>query len=341
MAIWSAFVDESGPLFELDRSAALVAWVLQGYPSRVQSEALRRLLHEALPGLVYPMHATRMRIVGHRVEAALRHAPLASTAAIEAARRVLESPDPQARLLADHTADGREAPWHVLQAADLWLWNRFPGLHRLLDDERIQADARMDRLFEQLCRGGMAFVVAAYDAPAPGEVSVAARYERVLSGLLERTGQILGGPRDVHVMVRTAHFHPDVAPSNAAQRARAFPLPGQPVGFTVSRPEVYRRAVHPGLVLADLAANRLGREVLPASTWDGARRAARVLPVERVPAFRGARGPLPTLAAEGAPREHVTAAFLRSGAPPPPLTDVRPGWAAEQALAWAAAVGAR
>ncbi|MEZ4240551.1 MAG: hypothetical protein R3F59_31230 [Myxococcota bacterium] len=275
------------------------------------------------------MHAAELRIVASRIVGALRDVPGASRAARHAADLATRATGSAGRELVDRVARD-EVTWSSLQCADTWLSVMHPRAYRALDAERLRGDQQMDALFAELFRNGDAFVVANHDPPCD-DPDAATRYERMLTGLLERLVQVLADEPPPQVLVRCAQFHTDARVGPPAGRAATFDVRGCRCSLLTTRPQTYRAHVHPGIVLADFAANRLHREAVPRDSWAAFRAASRTLQVVRRPARLDRE--LPTAAGEGAPRDAVTAAF--AGAP---AALDGAGWAVEQANLWVRAL---
>jgi hypothetical protein len=138
--------------------------------------------------------------------------------------------------------------------------------------------------------------------------------------------------------------------SDQVRRAERLPLLAPPEGSPDDRVRIlqyriqpYDQLVHPGIVLADFAANRLRASLGQAARWAELRRTAagRVALSIEAPALAFPHaGPLPACALHGEARTKIAQAFeTRTNVD---LGRILPGWGHDQAAAWiqAAARGA-
>jgi hypothetical protein len=251
---------------------------------------------------------------------------------------------------------GQRLDHGVLSSCDTWLRRHAPASHDKLRWEMEKQRTAMTQLLKMVGREcyGMdrCFVVGAWDAGGGGPAGD--RYLRLLSTLLERTAQIVGGGAAaptlwIYVATRDVVEHGARRPlgsRHVQDRANAapHPLPGgsglPPIVAVARPPQAYDADVHPGIVLADFVANQLGHVLRVDRTWretaDAAERHVG-LAVEARPSWMTATSKLPTLAIEGPWRDAVRGALSGADLPAPPPASDLPAWTREQADAWIAA----
>lgn len=361
---WQLFLDESGRLD--GRELSVVAGVLVPHP-RTQSwdRGVREALERLFPAVPYPPHASTLAFTASRAVGCMM-SPAPST---EDERRLHARCQPAITALRGATeaevralvaaADRGEWPTHTaLACADAWLWARAPlaaAELRAIVEEQDRAFAHALRTM--LRADGCAVVGAAHLPGADGAPVEATtdHYLRVVEAALERVVALLRGrataPVRLWLSVESRHLDDPTLGARVplmsrqlaevARRVTAAPWfePAAELRIVVDRPATKSPSLHPGIVLADFASNRLRRRIRNGSSY----RALRMwlerdlgLDVERRPGFTGGDEDLPTVAALGVPREAITAAV--EGRAPVALGDVRARWAKDQAERWVEAV---
>jgi len=376
MGTWQLFVDESGDFGAAESDLAIVGVLLEGYASPQLAIALRRALNRIFVGAPYPPHAahhncpttllwaslldvpgipTSERFV-RRTEGALRIAR-GSSAQAAAFREVCEAADAARRLgEADAPVSMRTLNLRAARSFYRWLERIAPAEHAALTSESEQqradfVDFLATTLAGETATKSTALVVAwrGGQMDKKGErTDGSAEYAELYGALIERALAFVVAKESesqlwVHVaergesqqrlqaLQRTAVAHPLV------RRARHAPT------VTIAKVQRYDGRVHPGIVIADFAANRmLGRVLGVAKRWDDVAAESRavigVAPAARC-AIVSASGVLPAATSSGSARDAVRCAA--EGSAPPTVTG--PVWAREQAKAWVDAIrgGAR
>lgn len=364
----SLFVDESGAFDGHDPSVVAGLLVDRGL-DEVAGAPIRAELERIWGPGPWPPHATELRFpVAPVLYRAWRPRPgqaamaegraiVPFRAELGALAAALESSRFGPRL--DAIRDGAFPTRDDIEEADATL-RRHPALGAM----RALLEKREELTRDLLARlgrrsGGVTLVAAlADDRPPGGAPSAGALREdtwlRALSVVFERVAR-LEGRAEVDLLVLTRNVEVgglgpvpmqarwlDTLAEEATRRAGAD-LRFRPAGTVFRYQEDAKQGalVHPMLALADWVANRLRHLVRQRpGDWDtlAARLVAmRVVPgpgaLERTPRGR-ALGPLPTVAAAGAPEERIRAAFGGE------TVDVgETGWEWDQARRWVAAAG--
>ncbi len=341
--------------------------------------ALRTEIERIFPTASWPPHASVLRVPASRVWLALANAGAPSPErerALAQARPAVEvvqrSRTHAAEALREAARRPGEPDYALLLAVDALVRRENPGAHarlvQLVRNEFAAFQAFLRHAAESVVRGNMLAVAGAgtqfEDAPAAGPGQVAHdRYLDALETLFERVLMVVREqPRaantDVRIWCRVAtrgvtlgEMRPRTWPSlnahyvaEAARRAASVPaLPGRVTPRIVPSEFVtrYDATVHPGVVLADFAANQMrhvltGQAAHPgwAALAHGVTRALGVPPTRAVELLGGRE--LPAIAAPDVPRAAVAAAFR--GGEIPELAGEPMVWAREQAAAWVAEV---
>jgi hypothetical protein len=342
-------IDESGN-FDLPADRVCVGGLLlKEADSPMLRLALKTQLDVIFPHLDYPPHATcynrpsQHLVAWKRLSMERRKAvPLGLAMLLDTAeQQVLNTPGAPAELSGPGGAPLLTPP--LLARLDDWLRLHATGALDPLNTVRSSSQAKLEQLLAhltQLCPGHCAVVAAAEVPSVSAPASAPDRYLRLLAVLFERLIALLhSGPPGPRLVVRIASrgvwrptgartplAHADVLAAYQ-EAVRASPT-GVDIELQVEPPEDYDAQVHPGLVLADFAMNRL-RSRLGARTWSilaGQLKASLQLPAELFVAHVGRH--LPTIAAH-------TALPLN---PRPPGGEA--GWMEQQAAQWASALQA-
>lgn len=330
---WQLFVDESGAGWRGEERFLLGGVLVPHRPTTSFRTDLERRLRAASPGLPWPIHAQRLAIPAARLEAVRLGADGCSAVARSLAERIADLAEPAVQAWARSLEGRKESELPALLELDLWLRRSHPGDHAALTGEARRVETA---LLAELAAVRGAVAVASVDPPASD--GPRARYLRVFQGLLERVALVVD-PRD-RVLVRSARY-PEVDRVDLAAAIRDLvPQVRRPAFLEATAPERWADGLHPGLVLADLVANRLRR----ATSGDWERVVRRIERTLRIPVVAATPhgSALPTLAAEGSPRRAVS--LRLSGAPADRAVSeidraAVQGWAREQAEAWIRALG--
>lgn len=365
--VWQLFVDESGDFDDPEAEVAVAGVLVRAYDSAQLRIRLRQALERAVPVGLYPPHTNRLNIPAWIALASMVHVAegesgarfrKAADPAIRAIEASAEAPAVQAReAVRAYRESGKEVSWEVGRAVDAWLAEAHPHAHRRLACVSRDIDAALVQLLERLqsgvLDGGRCFVSCAWSGPE--DLGSEDRYLRLLEVLLERVFALSAGPRPpeqrifAHVATRRVRAGHDGAGGDEREKMRvehlaavARPATTFPVGcnpphvvFFPHPPAKYDASVHPGIVLADIAANRLlGRVLVASSGWEQVQSfaaAAVGLPVDAsVRALDTSRAG--SIAASGAPRDAIRSAFR--GEPHETTWPQAPRWAGDQARVW-------
>jgi hypothetical protein len=360
MSTWQLYVDETGNFSSSTGDLAVAGVLVRGYATPDLDLVLRRKLGEIFVGVPYPAHAAH-----HNLRSSLLWGPLHDRAVqgpfAERFRRATEpgaalgrsavAPEAVAfRAAVASASTPKKLHYAVLGDFDRWLRREHPGAHALLSQEgdRQRADLAtfLQRDLAAVLPERTVTIVAAWQAGGPAEEtpSVAAadlRYVALYESLIERAAAFVA-ERDrasqlwIHLAGR-GERHGQIGRLNAAQTtALHHPL----LARAASPPQIYRteprgydERVPPGIVLADFAANALGRTLREPWSW---RNVATSVQSEIGIAVQARCGLLTTLSALPAVEANGEArAALRlasegkpAGRPQGPL------WAREQARLW-------
>lgn len=296
--------------------------------------------------------------------------------AVDAAIAALRTADDDAVVEALRAAERGLAPgWEHARACEAWLTTNAPAAARGLRDIAELEDQHLrDTVFGLLAQvlegnegDGPAtpwakpiVVVAAEASPPASPKDDEDRYLDLLETLFERVYALLRSTDGVrrHVIAHIAERplwrddgkrmlgRADVAEASKRAARLSFlqssVFPDPKVWMSTLAPCRFDEAVHPGVVLADFAANRVGRALRddPKREHDLQRRVQAALGdvgVAMRPLSRPQLAPLPTAATSGSPRSHVARALEGERVDFRTLGDVRPEWAADQAQRWQAA----
>ena len=270
---------------------------------------------------------------------------------------------------------GVTTEWEDASVCDVWLSANAPAvfgeLRNVLEEENA---ALRQRVFAALSS-----VLAANEDDGPGTpwakpiVFLAAeatppavptddetRYLDLLETLFERVYSLLRSTDEVrrHVIAHVAtrplrrgerkRMLSLVDVAEASRRASRLPFlqpatfPDPYVWLSVVEPCRFDERVHPGVVLADFAANRArsalgGAPKLEAVLQDRVRNSLGDVVLAMRPMARPNHPPLSAAAASGVSRSHVAAALGGESVKSSALASVKPGWASQQAQHWQAA----
>ncbi len=363
---WVLHLDESGD-FASPGNAVLVAGImLQERPSEAADQILAGVLRRIDPLVPYPPHATDLRQPAWWVARWMLADP--AVREIHPARQVLDRAAAtiqrggSAPLLArmnEQLQLAQTPDYDALQLATRWLRDRDSALCRELESLARGAEDRYRAIGTQLRTlygDARCHVVAAAD---PGGVSLegADRYLSLLTVLFERVFALLRARPAQRHEVRVVAAQRHVTDTRMGRRRMLMPQDlGEcvrqaerfPLFAPVSAPDTivrilpwssvsYREQVPPGVALADFVANRVRRVLLQGPGWEKAN--DEIVAVTGLTTMVPARvlpdgGAQPTIAATGAPREAVAAAFQGVSAMDLPLLSGR--WTIEQAQRWIA-----
>lgn len=354
-------VDESGPLTPGDPSVVLGVVLPECDPG-----PLRQRLEAIFPAVPWPPHASPLQIPVTRIWGAWARAarglpaPTGSYACLAAFGEGLRSHHAGRALFAAAQQEA-EPDRQLLHDADRALATRHPKSHGWLRALKDREAHLLGQLLDELAEAGAFTVIGAGDDddPLPDLGPLRADpYLSRLTALLERTLLLLwqeGGPstpiwtriatRSTHLQgfrrhqladARTlAHLQPHLAPSLSAQRRAQLSASARIVAF--AEPQRWDAHTHPGIVLADHLARRAARILRRDRPWEPTRQALNDslrLPVERLPRANTQAGPLPSVAAVGAPRRRILDHLAQQ-----PSDAGDETWTHEQADRWVAALG--
>lgn len=373
MAGWSLFVDETGGFAPGDPSF-VVGLLAEADAASLDRGVLRRELADIWGPGPSPPHATIVRRVPapvlHGARAAGGRAgmrPGRFASALRGPCAALEDVLARGRMAArlEQIRAGARPTWEDVELADALLRGvpDYPAAAAVVDQQVAAMNDLVARVFRRLGTATVVAVRSDEDPPGPPPPPREVRrdaYVRALELLLERLARLAGEPeveawvlaRDVEVgglgapvSMQGFFLRQLVEQANVRAGGRARLRAG---GATLRFRDVPGEGadpLHPMLVLADWVANGLraaagrrhvGLDPLVRTLVD-----TRVIPaaeaLSRVPAHAPRVGPLPTLAAAGAPEDEVRAAFRHE--PPPPRPSGFPPWAWDQADLWVASVG--
>lgn len=371
--VWELFVDESGR-FAPDAGAVQVCGILvDGAPTLASTRNLRPALRLTFPGVGYPPHASDLTTVPGYVGCWVRAGEPSDEAApapvFGRCRDTLRQapPAPAFDAWRNFAAGGvrRLDPGAAWQA-EAWLARASP------DDWARASEfvARRAHVFRKMmaafgsARSGRLLVIGNHELephpdPSLPDLLRPHRYLLLLVGLFERTIAVVGReglPCTVRVRVgdrwlvesmplngpwegrplELTRVHLDTAAEAARRSMRSV---GASVRFECLPPEKFDRTVHPGVAVADQVSHALVDVLAAAVSFaqvDLQARAQLGAPCATHTEWLPEAGPLPTIAANGPPRDAVRAAL--SGEPVPSLDRIRPGWAGDQARAWTRAI---
>jgi hypothetical protein len=363
---WLLFIDESGDFDDPDSRPCTAGLLLQDEDASVRSGPLRRLIEQVAPLVPYPLHAAHLNRVGFHLACRMRASGERQGEAgrddwlDEAVRLVRESSHPVAGAFLKALGRPGWLDCTLLRRFDAWLKSEAPPLFAVLAAERDAVNRAMWKLLDELHTAygpDRCLLIAAAEGTGSLTPVGEDRYLRLLTALFERVFALLRSrPAAQHrVWVRVAGRNVREAPfesvpqhsrhvADCIRAAERFPL-WPPAGATDPdvrlvpfQPARYDESVHPGLVLADFIANRLWMPLQWARDLRSLEAQAQdrtALSIYATPRALPASARLPLPAAEGLARQIVNAAF--SGRQVPAPAAVAPGWAREQALAWARA----
>ncbi|MFO0695998.1 MAG: hypothetical protein U0230_20715 [Polyangiales bacterium] len=380
---WEIFVDESGDFDRPDDVRVVAGVAFGDVPgTRFPSQRVRDALAEAAPGVPWPFHASVFGRPSGRAWALGRASrqgalpPEVAELARDVSRVIEGSDDHWARALSEAVSLPRREPDYATMAGvDRWLEIRHPELaarlrHRCGQDR--EGIARVLRTaVEGLPEGRAVVFIGAFllgsgpSAPAPDEAARSVPrddYLAALGAFLERAVLSLrssrGASHRVHLhvarrgVVRPGYGRTPLTVADVGARARealSYPhLPSSGLGdarlrIVVDDVRSIDSAAHPGLVLADFAANTVYRGLRAmghghAGYDEVASELERALgiPIRRVPDAWPDAGSLSTMASAGASREHLRRCLAEGRALPLPDGLVR--WDADQVGSWMHAI---
>lgn len=337
---WRLYIDESGKFDDDEDEVAVAGMLVDSAVSATTWPALRRSLEAAWPGFTWPLHAWLTNRWCTTVLCAARTKPGAldvqeSHDALDALQ-VLEQHAAQALAVALRALDeGREPGSRVLDALELCLEVHAGDLAVSLQStaqqrrERIMALAAWIAAQAGAASGSPATLLVASSEERTGAcLGAPDRYLELLAALLDRAATVLArfdGSHEVTLHVCTRDVYDTTIARQrplhsthigaCARRARRTDT----VRFIVGSIHEWTSHAHPGLVLADLAANR-ARHALGPSGLAAAERAL---------------SPLGWALRSGAPPRTHLAAWGQDG-PTTPTKHPRgvSPWAIEQAREW-------
>lgn len=363
---WWLYVDESGD-FSNAHDCVVVAGLLLNQAATGTGEAtLRSVLGQAAPHIPWPLHASIIHLpVAHAFWAKRAGPNQCSTELSRASADALEWAAQRSREIVDQVlgalAANREPSFGKLKTLDVALSGAAPDLHRVLSKFARDVMTRVHEVVRTLANGwlenGQAALFCAAE-PLVGDAVPAGssgdRYLSLLETLLERLLDFLDWAGDDHCVnlrvlrrnvrdpmlgatapLHVRHLHTMVSELTGSPRGRLQGAHGAVKLAPVDTP-AFDGTAHPGLVLADLTANRLRRAVFNGGNLDRLNRA-----VSQLTAFPVLNGPasLPTVAATGDLRRCVGAIRHRDAGPLPAnlhaLDDTHfEAWSRQQARRW-------
>lgn len=266
--IWQLFVDETGS-FAQHSVVGLVGVLIRAYDSPQLKQTLRRRIEQAFPLVEYPPHATVLNLPVSR--AVYAWPPLPSPLPPDAVETVTMTAASIALLQASNDAPAldlrnrvraRPVEFAGLRPANRWLASKSPPAFALLEKlANAQGSDFSCALADTLGKLGPsdrdgAFagaVVSTARGAGPGP-----RYEQMLRALFGTIATAL--PKGSQVWTRVARpTFGEWSLSTAALRGVASRAKTEHVEFVDHPPVGYNEDAHPGLVLADFAANRFGQ----------------------------------------------------------------------------------
>lgn len=373
MDTWQLFIDESGS-FGSRAEPNLVTGLLVNEPWNDElPTALHGALHDGLPLVPYPPHATDLRIPVSRVAAARLYGEPRTTrdeavarrlAAVADAIRTSDSAAPQGFCMA--LDEGSWPDQGRLRRCDSWLRAAHPEHHALLRGLVDEQDAAMRSLFDCLAKHygpQRCFVVGAAnevsnapidDTPDPDLYLqlLEALFERLVALLRSRSGpirvvRIHAAVRNVRrgfVAARKTSPLSMQALADVARRALQFPIEGVPtpgvpsvLRFVAHEPKSANSdaKVHPGVVLADYLSNRLWGAIQAHADWATLREGAIRRFSLDVRAVAATLAPAGPLPAIAS--DGLARAAVRDafdGGRPQGLSGLEPRWVGQQAAYW-------
>jgi hypothetical protein len=370
---WVLFLDESGQ-FERVTEPVCIAGLLLQEQRWSAMKPLRREIARANPLVPYPPHATDLNLAATHL-ALWQLATLGAQQGHPFARQFRSAAGalrslaaPPVRRFHQGVARGRLPRWDDLASVNMLLQRGharcFAELGAVVDwsDE---AYVSVIHNLRETYGDERCFVVAAADHGAFDESDSPAedRYLELLVVLLERVFALLRTRPPARHFVAVVPAVRDVmgvagvpAPLSQADverciaRATRFPLdppsdgPDEYVRMNAEIPQEYDERVAPGIVLADLVANRLNRLAAARPPWGqlGRETISRTgLRIEATPRVQPDAAPHPTLAADGEARRIIGQAFelvcverATSAAATIGTATVPAGWERDQAQSW-------
>lgn len=352
MAEWQLYIDESGDFDAVEDRVVVVGVLLAGadHPSRQQE--LRDWLKSTFPSSPYPPHQRILNLAAG-VAACVAREP-ARVPELQPAVDALDAcplRDDVRELRTTPVATFRDAK---LRTVDNWMRSHARGAYDLLKRHITQRRGVASRGFAKVIGEGGAVVAAAEARP---RASSQDRYLDLLTVLIERVVLLLAdgnshrvvtvvGARDVTVPGRTApgrlaplvrcrlqREHVEQAAKTACSR-----LPQSSVSFAIAQPATYDSRCHPGLVLADLAANRVHGAIYQETFRDLSESLVGALGAPPLGRALAVSADLPSLAGSGRAADAI-ADVARNPSRNASTAGVIPRWAREQADAWIAALG--
>ena len=356
---WVVFIDESGDFSRDDEPVCVCGVLVQEGDLPGLGGVLAELLERVYPGARFPPHAAELnaplahlkRWMQSRRDLRDRHPSAARLASI--ADLLLATGAPEAAEFLEAVRHWRPLRYDALQRCDAWLRVHAHADWDLLRQERDDAQGRMRGLLEAMDEvyGPRRCHLMASAEPR-SERAGEDRYLRLLASALERLRSLLGGQGGHGHRVRIlaagrwrAGTQRSIDRSDieaAVAKALACPGPRDANGVALEAlpPQAFDSAAHPGLCLADFAANRVRTVIAAARRWREVQEQARArigLAAEAQPRALKRTLALPVAAAAGLPERAIAAAF--AGVAAPALDGVAPGWAREQAERWIAVAG--
>lgn len=362
--IWHLYVDESGS-FEPGSIGVVAGWLVRDVEDPRATATFKAALEEAFPLVPYPPHATELNVGALRVVGSAALSPDSDRSPRAKALREICAPfvdEPRVRKLAERKASGQSVKRDELRRLQAWLETLDPGVAERLDKEARRSRRQVEAILHAIpsyYAADEAMVVIAAGRVAEEPVSAATGelvedgYVTLLESLLERAVALLQGPgatrkiwlrvltRDVSVAgfgrVELRHSHV----ARLAQRVEAAPYltPRGANGVRVRSVEHvvrWNEHVHPGCVLADFIANRVGNVIGRNREWQAVVRdvkrevglapsaRTRLAPDLGAVATLGTAGPLRASMHEGMLDDSLELAVSAHDAP----------WAVEQARQW-------
>jgi hypothetical protein len=322
MQTWQLFLDESGSVTEPGEQFVLAGWLARAYASKQMLARLAEAVSRVLPGYGDVPHQGHLNQAGYFALLAWKRREVGDCLA--AGEQVLAD---ATRAWPGLAATHWETPWHpdYRDASDLtwWLRTKAPQAYGEALRAKALADHRVVEALEaipRLVEGPVFAIASVMPAKAPGPFDPASRYGRALQLIAERARLCVAD--GAHIWIHASSISIlglDIKKVQTWLDGTAGPADRRLLAGPVARNDT-----RPGLVLADMVANRLARRCIKGNPdWPGVvlnTRAQLALPVET---------PLPSVAHEGIPSEAI-----RSRKVVPELAAFVPRWAGDQARLW-------
>ncbi|MFO8072819.1 MAG: hypothetical protein R6V85_13180 [Polyangia bacterium] len=366
---WQLFVDESGDMTSTDRRSVVIGLAWREDDTREGRRILHDYVRKMLPMVPYPPHATLLHQPAswpawRRCGSHPRGRGVLWAKRCDRALAIIDADDSSADVAAYRASlsEGTFPEYDLLRRVGYWL----RGRDRRVCDGLALCGAEAQVAYRGLCRAlaefkepdGCFVVTAAPSLKTDDEADEEDRYATLLEAVLERTASLLAcreGPKRLvrlhvarrwHKDIDLAKFHqlsiPSLARIASASHKRsvgAYVPPALDAPFRFVIGNVWDAnsdpSTHPGVVIADWLANRLGlafKALPPLSGLERATRRVAALPLTTAMRSLPEMGPMPAAAADGPARAAVLSAYERGLHAE--VSAIAPPWAREQAERW-------